>query len=124
MPDQPTLLPGSWIADSIYEPKRAPADPVALPYARDSDTSEEASRRALPRAGGDARWILRLIRNAVYFGYEGGLTCDEVEALTGLPHQTASARIRGLRSGGWIRDGGKRRNTRRGRAAVVWEAVP
>lgn len=120
MTRQSTLLPGSWLrpnGEQVYEPRKAaPADPVSVPYA-DSDTSEEASRRALPRAGSDARRILGLIR------LHGGLTCDEVEVLTNLPHQTASARIRGLRSGGWITDGGRRRLTQRGRSAVVWEAV-
>jgi len=118
MPDQPTLLPGSWIADSIYEPRRAPADPVALPYARDSDTSEEASRRALPRAGRDARRILDLIRA------HGGLTCREIQELTGIPHETASARCTGLKDKGWIRDSGKRRPSAKGNPMTVWEAVP
>jgi len=50
-------------------------------------------------------------------------TCDEVEAITGLPHQTASARIRGLVLRAQIRDSGTRRKTRHNRSAVVWEAA-
>lgn len=122
MPRQPSLLPGPWIrphGEQVYEP------PKSLPYVDGSDTSEEASRRALPRAGSDAMRILRLVGFAKTGagGFEAGLTCDEVETLLNLSHQTASARIRGLRSGGWIRDSGKRRKTRRGRSAVVWEVV-
>ena len=47
-------------------------------------------------------------------------TCDAVEAATGLPHQTASARIRGLVLRARIEDSGQRAPTRRGRNAVVW----
>ena len=118
MTKQRDLLPGEWMRAHgyyRYNPrKRPPAAAESTPFADGSDTSEAASRRAQPRAGGDARRILALIRS------HRGLTCDEVESLTGLPHQTASARIRGLRSGGLIVDSGERRPTRRGRAAVVW----
>ena len=48
-----------------------------------------------------------------------GLTCDEVEVQTGLPHQTASARVNELAKAGAIIPGGKR-PTRSGRFAVVW----
>ena len=47
-------------------------------------------------------------------------TCDAVEVTTGLPHQTASARIRGLVLRGQVIDSGQRATTRRGRRAVVW----
>lgn len=49
------------------------------------------------------------------------MTCDEVEIVTGLKHQTASARIRELALKGLIKDSGKRRLTRSGRKAVVYE---
>jgi hypothetical protein len=52
--------------------------------------------------------------------YHDGATCDEVEQKTGLAHQTASARIRGLAKRNVIRDSGSRRPTRSGRKAIVW----
>lgn len=51
-----------------------------------------------------------------------GMTCDEVEALLGMSHQTASARVHELGKMGQIVDSGKRRPTRSGRFATVWEA--
>jgi len=50
-------------------------------------------------------------------------TCDAVEAVTGLPHQTVSARIRGLVLRGRLVDSGTRARTRSGRLAVVWRAA-
>jgi hypothetical protein len=50
---------------------------------------------------------------------EKGLTCDEVEWQTLLPHQTASARVNELAKTGAIVPNGKRK-TRSGRFAVVW----
>lgn len=50
----------------------------------------------------------------------GGATCDEVERLLGLSHQTASARIRELTQLGRLRDSGERRKTRTGRNARVY----
>jgi hypothetical protein len=52
-----------------------------------------------------------------------GATCDEVEALEGMLHQTASARIRELFLRSAICDSGKQRNTRSGRPAIVWVAA-
>lgn len=51
---------------------------------------------------------------------EGGLTCDEVEIVTGLRHQTASARVYDLKKVGRIVDSGTRKKTRSGRDAIVW----
>lgn len=49
-----------------------------------------------------------------------GLNCDECEAITGLKHQTCSARFRDLKDMGLIVKTGERRNTRSGRPADVW----
>ncbi len=60
---------------------------------------------------------------------DGGPTCDEAEVLTGLPHQSCSARFTGLKDKGrivWRHDPEKpgntplRRPTRSGRGARVW----
>jgi hypothetical protein len=50
----------------------------------------------------------------------GGATCDEVECVTDLKHQTASARVYELHTRGKIVDSGERRATRSGRDAIVW----
>lgn len=47
-------------------------------------------------------------------------TCDAVEVITGLSHQTVSARLRGLVLRGQIEDSGSKARTRSGRWAVVW----
>lgn len=51
-----------------------------------------------------------------------GMTCEEVEAHTGLPHQTASARVNGLNTKGQIVDSGRTRKNNSGRQAIVWIA--
>lgn len=49
-------------------------------------------------------------------------TCFEIEQATGLPHQTASARIRGLFLDGMLEDSGEKRPTASNRKAIVWRA--
>lgn len=56
--------------------------------------------------------------------FPGGATCDECETVTGLSHQTASARLRALVLKGKIHDGGTKRPTRSGRSAIVWQTGP
>ncbi len=53
-----------------------------------------------------------------------GAICEEVERKTGLPHQTASARINELMKAGLIADKGIRRRTLANRSAIVWVFVP
>lgn len=68
-----------------------------------------------------------LARNIVYTEVRDagdGITCDAVEELTGMSHQTCSARITELVIEGKIRDTGMRRGTRSGRTARVYVAVP
>ncbi len=60
--------------------------------------------------------VYDLIRLA---GWEGKTT-DEVEAETGLPHQTASARVNELMNKGLIERRGIQRPTRSGRKAFVY----
>lgn len=84
------------------------------PRVRGSDTSEAAAESVGPVTGRLRRQIYALICE------RGGLTCDEVEALTGLAHQTASARIYELKKRGQIVDCGERRPTRSGRKAAVY----
>jgi predicted transcriptional regulator len=51
------------------------------------------------------------------------MACFEIEAFTGLPHTTASARIKGLRDKNRVKDSGMKRKTPSGRNAIVWRAV-
>lgn len=53
----------------------------------------------------------------------GGLTVDELERLTGRPHQSVSARVHELESVGVLYSCGMRQ-TRSGRWASVWATVP
>ena len=56
-----------------------------------TDTSRDAAASIIDQVNGMCRDVLRAVRQA-----EDGLTCDEVEQLLGMKHQTASARIRDL----------------------------
>lgn len=80
-------------------------------------TSHQAARRIEPHANTMRSLVKRFIT-----GESDGATDDEIEVRLGLRHQSASARRRELVLLGEIRDSGKRRQTRSGRAAVVWVA--
>jgi hypothetical protein len=54
----------------------------------------------------------------------GNATDDELEQRSGNSHQTISSARNWLVEAGWVQDSGKRRNTRSGRQAVVWELTP
>jgi DNA adenine methylase len=55
--------------------------------------------------------------------HPGGLTCDDIERILDMRHQTASARIHELMKDGAIIDTGLQRPTRSGANAIVWRAV-
>lgn len=86
------------------------------PHERTSDTSREAAEAIKPKAAILRARCLAVIEAA---GAEGA-TCDEVEAATGLLHQSASARVRELVQLGAIGPNGDRRQTRSGRSAQVY----
>lgn len=90
------------------------------PYARGSDTSKQAAESVKPCTGTLRARVLGFIADRG----EYGMICDELEALSGLMHQTASARVNELMKLGAIRDSGRRRKTRSGRKATVWVALP
>lgn len=52
-----------------------------------------------------------------------GATCDEIEQITELSHQTCSPRVHELMKSGDIVDSGERRATRSGRKAIVWKVA-
>lgn len=86
------------------------------PHVRGSETSKEAAESIKPKAA-----ILRArCLSVVEASGINGATCDEVEAATGLLHQSASARVRELVQMGAIMPNGERRLTRSGRSAQVY----
>jgi Fic family protein len=80
------------------------------------DTSRSAAEKALPRSGTRRKEIFDLIAER-----EFGLTDDEIEVLTGLTHQTASATRNSLMRDGLIVASGGARTNRRGNASIVWK---
>jgi hypothetical protein len=87
--------------------------PFGLPASNDS-TSLEAAESLVPHLGRLEAAVLEVIR------HRHGATDEEVERATGLLHQTASARRRGLVLHGMVRDSGLTRKTNSGRNAIVW----
>jgi hypothetical protein len=79
------------------------------------DTSRAAARKA---GKGTKQAIYVLLHDN-----PGGLTDMEIEDITGLPHQSASAARRGLVVAGLVEDSGKRRKNSRGNDAAVWWLV-
>ena len=53
-----------------------------------------------------------------------GLTCDQVETLLGIAHQTCSARFTELKAKNWILPTGERRLTKHGSKADVFVSIP
>lgn len=88
---------------------------VSLAPHSDMDTSLAAARQIVPDLARLEAVVLADIAGCI-----NGATDYEIELHTGLRHQTASARRRGLVLKGLVEDSGLRRNTDSGRAAVVW----
>lgn len=76
-----------------------------------------AAHASLQSAGEVRRRILELIRKE-----RGGLTCDEIEQILGLSHQSASARCAELKRDKQVIESGKRK-TRTGRLAGILVAI-
>jgi hypothetical protein len=91
----------------------------AAPFVRGSQTSYAAAVAIEPVLGADAERVLRCIRNAG----EGGRTCQEVERLLDMAHESASARVAGLLKDGRIIRTERTRQTASGRAASVLVAA-
>jgi predicted ArsR family transcriptional regulator len=89
---------------------------LTLPPFSNHSTSLDAAISVAEQAVGLRTRVLRVI-----FEHRG-LTCDEVEQILGLKHQTVSARIRELYALERLVESGERRKTRSGRSAIVWRA--
>ncbi len=83
-------------------------------HVKGSDTSLAAAKKHQEKMGRTHRRVLQLIGLS-----RDGLTCDS-EEMTGLRHQSASARIRELVQWGHLEDSTGRRKTRSGSTATVW----
>jgi hypothetical protein len=86
------------------------------PYAN-TDTSFAAAESVAEDASAKRARVFAIIA-------AGPTTCDAIEAVTGWPHQTVSARVWELHDKQKrIVDGGQRRLTRNKRWAIVWRVV-
>lgn len=83
---------------------------------------QETSKAAEQSVADDTARLRRLVMNAVKGRGKHGATCDELEVLFHLRHQTASARLRELFLMNRVKDSGERRLTRSQRKAIVWVA--
>ena len=61
------------------------------PHVRHSSTSQAAAEAIAPKVNALQRQILEAVSRS-----SNGLTRDEIEQVTGLPHTTSSARVREL----------------------------
>lgn len=94
---------------------------TTAPYVVGSDTS----RAAADSLGGEVLSRLEaLVLDVIWARGSGGATDDEVEVVTELSHQCASARRVALVKRGLVVDSMQRRETRSGRLATVWVAEP
>lgn len=100
--------------DLFSVPAVPPSDPAT--GGRHPATSHEAEETVRPHAQADRERIENLISTTL----NHGATCQEVEDMLHMPHQTASARISGLRKLGILVDSGRTRKTRSGCRAIVW----
>jgi len=83
-----------------------------------TDTQRAAVRGMLPRSGSVQEKVLRVISS-----HPDGLTDHEIEKITGLSHQTASAARNSLMNKGFVRDSGIRRNNDNGNPSIAWVKV-
>lgn len=87
-----------------------------LPPSNGTETSNAAAKDIAPKTPSMREKIFALVKSSG----DCGITCDEVEILTGLKHQTASARLYELCRGGKVTDSGERRRTSSGSLARVY----
>ena len=108
---------------SLFNPDGAPIPA----YVAGSDTSFLAAEAVASKVTQYQKLVLDVALSAG----TRGVTCDEVEAILGMPHQTISARINELMKTHKPRgeeeerppmlfDSGARRKTRHGQQAIVW----
>lgn len=82
-----------------------------------TDTSDAAAESLKDYAGVIGRRIWCVLDKL------GPTTCEDLERITGMKHQTVSGRLAVLRDNGRVVDSGERRKNFSGRMAIVWRAV-
>jgi len=90
----------------------------AAPFAKGSDTSEDAAEQIAPVAGTLCWYVLECVRSRLSYG----ATRDEVAQAMEMRLQTVCARMRELVVKGYVVDSGRRRKTTSGRMAAVMVA--
>ena len=86
------------------------------PYVVGSPTSTAAAMSIVD----DLNRLERIVLDKLEAAGFDGCTDDELEVLTGMSHQTLSARRNGLVKMDMVLDSGRKRVNRSGRSAVVW----
>lgn len=97
---------------TLFDDIRAPSNGV-----RTSDEAAEAIEQDGSRL---RRLVFRTIEKNIIVDKSDGLTCQEVEKITRIKHETVSARIWELHTHGLLRDSGRTRLTKAKRKAIVW----
>ncbi len=82
-----------------------------------TDTQVEAAARAYPKSGTARCRVLDYIRHR-------SSTDEEIQGALDMNPNTQRPRRKELEEMGWIRDSRKRRKTRSGAHAIVWELIP
>ena len=117
---------------NVEPPPKDSTDPLqatmfdSLPYQRHSETSREAAEAAKPTASTYRRQVLDYLRiRVIPCGADRlpGATDEEMQDDLQLNPSTQRPRRVELVSAGLVRDSGRKRKTKSGRWAVVWEAV-
>ena len=89
-----------------------------LPYQSHSDTSKAAAEEMRPDAETDRTAVLNLLLRVLV-----GMTDEEIQLALRLNPSTERPRRIELVRAGKVRDSGKKRRTKSGRMATIWEAT-
>lgn len=89
-----------------------------IPTRVDTPTSLESAKR-FEKDHSKSKYR-RAIYEFIKVRGSSGATCDEVESIMNIRHQTASCFIRFLTQDNLLRDSYEKRMTRAGRRAIVW----
>ena len=92
-------------------------DDITRHYHGGHPRSEEAHEDTSARRSRDQARILKVLH-----ANPRGFTCDEAEVLTGMSHQTCSARFAEMKAKGWLISANEQRLTRSGSKADVWRS--
>lgn len=98
---------------------RAAPTPEFGPAHNGRATSRNAALMNKPTAGSQRDRVLLAIQGVCSRGFPG-LTDEEIESITHMKHQTASARRRELVIGGFIKDSGQTKTNESGAQATLW----